>query len=221
MEKAKTSNRGLTSFQLKIIGIAAMVCDHVGVVFFPEFTILRIIGRISFPVFAFLLVEGYFHTRSIPRYMGRLFLMALISEIPYDLAMYGRVVDLRRQNVFFTLFLGILMLYLFETRTNGITKVISLILVLLASEALLCDYNSSGLLMILGFYVYYERPWMRGITNAYVNMQAMGGIQSYGALALIPIGFYNGMQGSAKGQKMFYACYPGLLLILLAAKIIF
>lgn len=219
MENAVISKGGLTSFHLKVIGIAAMLCDHIGVVFFPELTVLRIIGRISFPIFAFLLVEGYFHTKSIPKYMSRLLLMALISEVPYDLVMFGRIVDFRRQNVFFTLFLGILMLYLFETRSNAVAKVISLVLVLLVSEAIISDYNSSGLIMILGFYVYHERPWMRGIANAYINIQAIGGIQSYGTLALIPIGFYNGEQGPGS-KKFFYASYPVLLVILLVIKIL-
>lgn len=219
MENVITSKGGLTSFHLKVIGIAAMLCDHIGVVFLPELTFLRIIGRISFPIFAFLLVEGYFHTKSIPKYMSRLLLMAFISEVPYDLVMFGRIVDFRRQNVFFTLFLGILMLYLFETRSGNITKIISLVLVLLASEAVISDYNSSGLIMILGFYVYHERTWMRGITNAYINIQVIGGIQSYGTLALIPIGFYNGRQGPGY-QRLFYASYPVLLIVLLITKIL-
>lgn len=219
MENAVTSKGGLTSFHLKVIGIAAMLCDHIGVVFFPELTLLRVIGRIAFPIFAFLLVEGYFHTRSIPKYMSRLLFMAVISEVPYDLLMFGQIVDLRRQNVFFTLFLGILMLYLFETRSNAVTKVISLLLVLLVSEAVISDYNSSGLIMIFGFYVYRGRTWMRGIANAYINIQAIGGIQSYGTLALIPIGFYNGKQGSGS-KKFFYASYPAILVVLLVFKIL-
>lgn len=219
MENIKTSERGLTSFHLKMIGIAAMVCDHIGVVFFPEVTIFRLIGRISFPIFAFLLVEGYFHTKSIPKYMKRLFALALISEIPFDLIMTGRFVDFRKQNVLFTLFLGVLMLYLFEILNGNAAKIISLIFVLLVSEAIMCDYNATGLIMILGFYIYHDRPWMRGITNAYINIQVIGHIQSYAILGLIPIGLYNGRQGR-KCRILFYASYPVLLLLLILVKLL-
>ncbi|WP_461817744.1 TraX family protein, partial [Faecalimonas sp.] len=102
---------GINSFQLKIIAIIAMIIDHIGLFFFPEHILFRIIGRISFPIFAFLIVEGFYHTRDIWKYMFRLGVFAVLSEIPFDLLTTGKVFDLRHQNVFFTLLIGVILMY--------------------------------------------------------------------------------------------------------------
>ena len=80
---------GLSTFQLKWIAIITMLIDHIGAVLFPYELGYRIIGRIAFPIFCFLIVEGFSHTRDVRRYMVRLGIFALISELPYDLAFHG------------------------------------------------------------------------------------------------------------------------------------
>ena len=105
-----TKKVGWNSFWLKMIAITTMLIDHVGAVLLPQYPILRIIGRIAFPIFCFLLVEGFMHTHDVIRYMTRIGLFALISEIPFDLLFYGRILDGTHQNVFFTLFIGLVML---------------------------------------------------------------------------------------------------------------
>lgn len=97
------SKGSLTSSGLKIIAIVTMLIDHIGLVLFPELFILRLIGRLAFPpIFAFLLVEGFFHTKDVKKYMVRLGMYALISEVPFDLARKGGVVfDISGQNIFF------------------------------------------------------------------------------------------------------------------------
>ena len=97
----------LDSFQLKCIAILTMFIDHMGAVFFPGELMFRYIGRIAFPIFAFLLVEGYFHTRDVRRYMLRLGLFAVISEIPYYLAFRETILEFEHQNMFYTLFIGV------------------------------------------------------------------------------------------------------------------
>lgn len=101
---------GLNSFQLKCIAVITMIIDHTGAVLFPDNMTLRYIGRIAFPIFCFLLVEGFFHTRDVRKYMLRLGMFAVISEIPYDLAFRDTVIEFEHQNVFFTLFIGVVMM---------------------------------------------------------------------------------------------------------------
>ena len=104
----------INSFILKMIAIITMVIDHVGAVLFPMNMMFRYIGRISFPLFVFLLVEGSIHTSKIRKYELRMFLFALISEIPFDLAFSNEIVDIHSQNVFWTLTVGLVMLYLIQ-----------------------------------------------------------------------------------------------------------
>src|SRR5699024_2332190 len=100
----------LSGFQLKCIAILSMALDHTGAVLFPQEIWLRCAGRLAFPVFCFLIVEGFVHTHDVYRYMARLGVFALISEIPYDLAFRGVCLEFAYQNVFFTLLIGIVMM---------------------------------------------------------------------------------------------------------------
>ncbi|MFA7532979.1 MAG: TraX family protein, partial [Tissierellaceae bacterium] len=89
-------------FILKLIALTSMIIDHYGAIFHGDVILYRIIGRLAFPIYAFLLVEGYFHTRNVKKYGLRLFIFALISEIPFDYAFYGGL-SFVHQNIFFTL----------------------------------------------------------------------------------------------------------------------
>ena len=92
---------GLNGFVLKWIAMLTMLVDHVGAVLFPHLVLFRIIGRLAFPIYCFLLVEGAVYTSNWRKYLGRLLAFALISEIPFDLAFRGRIFDWSSQNVFF------------------------------------------------------------------------------------------------------------------------
>ena len=133
---------GITSYQLKWIAIVTMLIDHIGAVLFPGEMILRYVGRISFPIFCFLLTEGVRYTRDIRMYMLRLGGFAILSEIPYDLAFHGRVVDPRYQNVFFTLLLGVILTYLLEHSAEWPLKVVEILLVMAAADPLITVVRS-------------------------------------------------------------------------------
>ncbi|WP_461812080.1 TraX family protein [Faecalimonas sp.] len=210
---------GLNSFQLKIIAVITMIIDHVGLFFFPQYTIFRIIGRISFPIFAFLVVEGFYHTSNILKYMLRLGVFAIFSEIPFDLLTTGRVLDLRHQNVFFTLLIGVILLYFYEKQYSKFSKVSTVFLIMLAGDIFRTDYGAWGVLMIFCFFIFRERLLEKIVSILVINVFVFGNIQMFGALALLPICLYNGKKG--KGYKyFFYFIYPVHLWIIWAIKII-
>lgn len=211
---------GINTFTLKMIAIATMFIDHVGAVLFPQVIFLRIIGRIAFPIFAYELVEGFVHTHDVKKYMMRLGAFALISEIPFDLATAGVPLEFGHQNVFFTLFLGLVMLYLMSKAPTVIVRFIYVLAILLFSEFLRTDYNSNGLLMILCYYVFRNFKVIKLAGVAFINVFLMSFYQRYALLSLIPIALHNGEQGP-KCKRFFYAFYPAHLMILYLITIIF
>ena len=105
----------MSVFALKILAILAMLLDHIAAVFLSSTTmpyvLMRGFGRIAFPIFCFLVVEGYYHTRDVKKYMIRLAGFALVSEIPFDICFYQKPFYWQHQNVFFTLALGLITIY--------------------------------------------------------------------------------------------------------------
>lgn len=101
---------GVSADLLKAAAMVTMVIDHAGAVLFPEIAILRLIGRISFPIFTWLLVMGFTHTSNLKKYIFNMGTFAVISEVPFDLALAGRITA-AGQNIYFTLFLDLVMLY--------------------------------------------------------------------------------------------------------------
>lgn len=207
------------NFTLKMIAIVTMAIDHIGAVLFPQYEIFRIIGRIAFPIFAFTLVEGFLHTRNVKEYMMRLGLLAIISEIPFDLAFFGTPLDLRHQNVFYTLFLGIAMLYLMLKTISRVKQVFIMIGMLLLSEFLRTDYNSAGLFMIYFYYYFHNSRMLQLISMSCINVFYMGSTQVYACLAAIPIAMYNGQRGPSV-KWFFYWFYPVHLMILYILSLI-
>lgn len=109
---------GISADALKLLAMLTMVIDHVGAVLFPRMLILRLIGRLAFPIYVWLLVEGFAHTSSRKRYMGRMAAFALLSEAPFDLALSGRL-TLQWQNVYFSLFWSLVLLTALEWVADG------------------------------------------------------------------------------------------------------
>ncbi len=225
--------RFLSGSMLKLLAVILMLIDHVGAVIVSRcpqtvlFTVLgrgitlyrlmRFIGRMSFPLFAFLLVEGFIHTHDRKRYALRLGVFALLSEIPMDLALCGTPVYWKHQNIFFTLCLGVLGLCALERlRGKDWKQLLSLLGLYILALVSKCDYGVRGYAFVLLLYLLRDWPVCRALVGS-------GTLDSTwrGGLAFVPIAFYNGKRGFIRGkglQYAFYLFYPVHLLILYGLK---
>lgn len=208
---------------LKLIACLSMFIDHLGAVCFSGMMGFRIIGRLAFPIYCFLLVEGAVHTRNMKKYILRMGIFALISEVPFDLAFYHRLVYMGHQNVFFTLGLGLLAIWFLEHPIEqlDIPDVLYKLLVIIAAgliaEFFNTDYGFTGIAVICIFYYLRGQPQLK-YPIAAIFLAAMGGVEVYAVLALIPILLYNGQRGRQTKvmQYGFYIFYPTHLLLIAA-----
>lgn len=215
----------LNSFQLKMIAIVTMLIDHVGAVFFPELEWMRWIGRLAFPIFCFILVEGYFHTRSVPKYLFRLWVFAMVSEVPFDLLFVDNTNIFSHQNIFFTLFIGLLAIYCMDlvvkTWENNyiLTTLLEVgiaIVACFAAYLLRTDYSMLGIMYIVIFYLYRGKNLFICVCLGILNFGMYGvTTQMYSLVAIPIIACYNGEKGRSM-KYFFYAFYPAHLFILYA-----
>lgn len=226
-------SRGLDGGALKCIAAALMLTDHVGAILLPEVPVLRCVGRLAFPIFAFFIAEGYAHTRNFGRYFWRLAILAVVSEIPFNLE-NGAVFDLMRQNVLFTFCLALLTLRGLEAlgRERGFGRWAGCGLVLAAGfaagELLRTDYGGWGVVTVALLYLCrdgkYAKLWLllamaavNGLGMGSLTMPIFGGempIQIFAVAALPVIWLYNGQAGPKGLRRAFYVFYPAHLLVL-------
>ncbi|MBQ7638651.1 MAG: hypothetical protein IJS90_07105 [Clostridia bacterium] len=177
-----SGKNGISSSTLKIIAVATMFIDHVAAVFekelneaIPHFSLfdglpfMRIVGRIAFPLFAFMIAEGAGRTKNIYKYMLRLLVFVFISEIPFDLALYhtplsGVLRETEHQNVFITLFLGLASIWVYQLLQKKRLELLAfpalLVFAFLAEELFKSDYGAMGVICIFLFYVFLHSPGM-------------------------------------------------------------
>ncbi|MCF8018051.1 conserved membrane protein of unknown function [Petrocella atlantisensis] len=205
----------MSNSSLKIIACLTMLVDHIGAILYPDMSLLRMIGRLSFPIFAFLVAEGFHHTQNIKKYGIRLGIFALISEIPYDLAFRGNLIDFYRQNIFFTLFLGLVCLWLYQRyRTHqSMVGMIAILLTGALSVFLRTDYSIYGIAMIFLFYFFRDRRILACGSASIINFTMGSVIQGLAILAMPFILAYNGKKGMNL-KYLFYGFYPVHLILL-------
>ena len=250
---------GLTAAVLKNTAYFTMLIDHIFAVLFLNYMRLhpvngawdpkleriyrmgRAVGRVSFVFFAYLIVEGFIFTRNRGKYLLRLFLFALLSEIPFDLAFSGKIVDWSGQNVYCTLFLGVLALTLWKHLGEYIEvicwigRVLTVAAGCTAAFFAAADYRFMGILLIFVFYL------TRGKNKA-LQVLAAGCVmfcgtlgsnciryfgrysimyllrfslrEMYGLFAFALICFYNEKKGRQLPKPFYYLFYPVHLLVL-------
>jgi hypothetical protein len=224
---------------LKRIAMCCMFMDHFADVFLKPAVLLTAsevcsisywlmsgIGRIAFPIFSFLLVEGFLRTRNVGNYVLRLGLCGLGSEIPYDLAFSGRIIDWHSQNVLFTLFLGLMALMLIRRLNNGREEPVrrSVVVMIMAGIFLLavfaefsrCDYGAIGVFLIISMYLFRKQETWRDLVSGML-LVVLNPFEAAAAVAIPLIHRYNGERGKQSKYGM-YLFYPGHLLLLSTAR---
>ena len=237
--------RKLNGNTLKLIACICMLIDHIGAaIILPVFQagvqkdifdfeklnmfykILRFIGRSAFPVFAFLLVEGFYHTKNRLRYALSLFIFAIISEYPYDLAFNKTEGDfMYSSNVMFSLFIGLLVIWAVDFFRKELSRIAfypasALVIAVGAYTAhvINCDYREFGIGVILIFYFFHFYEAV-SLLASYITL--CGIPNEFKAFpGFILLFFYNKKRGKDLGKLkyLFYIFYPAHLLLLYAIR---
>lgn len=225
---AQSKLRILSGSMLKLIAIICMTIDHtashlrtvlpfllipisIGSKSITMYWIMRQIGRLAFPIFCFLIAEGYQHTRNKKQYSLRLLIFAIISEIPFNLRK-DLFFDPSSQNVYFTLFLGLMLICAYEGIRGEIKKFLVMAVIALIAMVLKADYGLKGALLVFLIHMLRNRSSAQAVL-AYPLLS--GGIAALAAF--IPINMYNGKRGFIKTpllKILFYVYYPLHILVL-------
>ncbi len=236
----------LNALQLKILAMALMLCDHAWATVVPWNNWMTAVGRLAFPIFAFQIAEGFALTHNRKKYLKRMFLFALISEIPFNFLTEGGPIGPFHQNVMFTFCEALLALMALDwaKRKGKVAFIIAIPLTLavtyLAGYLTFVDYYGPGVWMVIVFYLCrnVKFGWLIELAGMlYINCRMLGGLvypvtlfgmelyipqQGLAVLALIPIWLYNGKQGPHNRaiQYACYAFYPVHITVLVALHII-
>lgn len=218
---------------LKLIAILSMLIDHIAVFILAGLSykdmsisllgvdiscifLMRGFGRIAFPLFAFLLVEGFIHTHNRWKYGLCLLVFAFISELSFDL-LHPSTVPMMQQNIFFTLFLGYLGMVSHKYFQKDIfNQTLSFLILGGMAWLIRCDYGVCGFLFIMIMYIMREEKIIKALVGCWVLPNSL-----WAALSCLPILFYNGKRGFINGKiakYFFYLFYPGHLTIIYLLK---
>lgn len=256
-EKVQGRKKGLSGSTLKLIAIVAMFIDHfaaiildrylvsIGILSLNQDTVLlpenrtmliiycidlamRLIGRLGFPLFCFLLVEGYYHTRNKAKYGMRLAMFALISEIPFDLGFKSQVLEFTYQNVFFTLFFGFVMIWgidefnmqmkeKFEGKLRLFLCILGTVSITVAGgvivELLKTDYASIGVITIVLMFLLHKKSFAGSMALGCLALTVRMPVEITSFITVPLVAKYNGTRG-LKLKYFFYLFYPVHILLL-------
>ncbi len=234
--------QGLSSFALHIIAMVLMVFDHLWGTIVPGNDWMTVIGRIAYPIFAFMIVEGYFHTKNFKKYMLRLLIFAVLSEIPFNLMHETSFFAPFNQNVLWTFLMSLSCIKLIDIFRKKLkpwfsVPLAALVILVFVMVTMIggVDYRHYGLLMVLVFYFFRGRKWYHYLGQlvgiGYINLFMMKGLvfpteifghvvnipqQGAAVFALVFIWLYRGNKGyhNTFTKYLFYAFYPVHMLIL-------
>jgi len=229
----------MSSFMLKIVAIVSMTIDHVGFSIFPQYKLLRIIGRIAMPIFSFQVALGFKKTSSQPKYMLRMLIFAIISEIPYLLlhqssisqsftiaSLLGSVSFKNFElDICFTFLYALIVLWLLDKAKKSKIMYLPALYLILLSSLIPMDYDILGVLWVVTFYYCQDNRFLYTILLTCISvidviLLKSSVLQLYMLIALILLYFYNGNKG--KGVKyLFYIFYPLHMFLIVLMKMWF
>lgn len=232
----------ITSDGLHIIAMLLMLSDHLWASMFTSQNWMTCLGRMAFPIFAFMTVEGYFHTRNLKRYMKRLLIFAVLSEIPFNLLYSGVLIYPFHQNVLWTFLIALSGMWAMEIASEKLNRYLAIcakaavvILCFLLATAAMTDFYGKGILIVFVFYFFRGRKWWcyagQFLAMYWINVELFGGYyypvtifgkdfeliqQGFAMFSLVFIWLYRGKKGSfGKPFQLFcYSFYPVHCLIL-------
>lgn len=230
-----------SSNQIKIVAMITMLIDHIGLMLIGNgklygynvalhsyaimlneahiwnilYRVCRMIGRISFPIYSFCIVEGFLRTKNLFKYFVRIFILAVISEIPFDLMVSNCFFSFDNQNVLFTYCMGIIMLYVMKKFKNQIVNIIVLVITCVAAYFARVDYSYFGIIHIAFIYSMATDRNLRSLGNAIITfVMSLQNDFGSGILSTFFIHYYDGTRGAFDLGKLFYLFYPCHMLIL-------
>ncbi len=233
MNTVKKPKIGLTNNQLKIIAMVSMLLDHMGLLFFPEYSIFRILGRIAFPIFAYMIAEGCRYTKNRAKYLGMIAAMAVVFQAVYFVAMGSLY-----QGILVTFSLAIITIYSIDGILHAkklwgrlaaigalvfVAVFVFVLPLLLTKTDFDIDYGVWGILLPVIVYFMPSRPWQIGGASALLVVRAiyygllatpLRPLQWWSLLTIPLLALYNGERGKAKMKYVFYIFYPAHLVIL-------
>lgn len=234
------SRKPLTSFSLKLIAYSCMLADHIGHMFaefipYDLYIVIRLVGRVAMPLFCFMCAEGAVKTKNFKKYALRMFVFAVVSEIPFNLLTDGcsEIMNPESQNVLWTLIAGILSVRLIDfCRKKGNLFFVCALIGCPAVLGLVChfartDYELLGVLLIVAFYLFRNNTvlltlsaavllcpfymfYFRDVSFVLAGITFPVPLESFGVLACVPVALYDGERGyyNKAVKYAFYAFYP-------------
>ena len=203
----------LTSNQLKLLALLTMTLDHIGVQLLPQYPLLRIIGRLAFPLYAYMIAEGCTHTHNRRRYLLQMAGLALLCQIVYFFAMGSLY-----QCILVTFSLSILTVYAIDSPTPWhapaafclVLFLTELLPLLLTNTDYGVDYGLVGVLLPVAVWLAKTRRQKLTLCALFLVLLALdyGGVQWYGLAALLPLALYSGQRGKWRMKWLFYLYYP-------------